>query len=178
MSKQSGAVQGRNITKGVKYDITTTERCPLCGEDIQVGTAGPQGLAQHRGKKKRLATAKKKEQDAVMAREPTLFSYLCRKDTTLPTPTDLAREVERNDAEDASRVVVSRVTIPKVIPETTYTAQHADHNAQGNDKDAVLSADLDLDSDLDRDLDLDELLAWSTVKARARIGEREPGCEP
>ncbi|KAH9010057.1 hypothetical protein EDB85DRAFT_2240366, partial [Lactarius pseudohatsudake] len=91
--------------KGVKYDITTTERCPLCEEDIQVGTAGPQGLAQHQGKKKCLATVKKKRQDAVMAKKPTLFSYLRRQDPALPTTIDLAREAERREVERSSRVV-------------------------------------------------------------------------
>ena len=50
--------------KGPKYNVSTTARCPLCDDDIQVGTAGPQGLQieQHQGKKKCLATiAKKKE---------------------------------------------------------------------------------------------------------------------
>ena len=126
-----------------------TEQYPLCGEDIQVGTAGLRGLAQHRGKKKCLAAAKKKEHDAVMAREPTLLSYLHRKDTNLPTPADLAREVARNDAKDACRIVVSCVTTPKVIPNMMYRAKHTNHSTQGNDKGVILSVDQDLDSDLD-----------------------------
>lgn len=88
--------------KRVKYDITMTERCPLCEEDIQVGTAGPQGLAQHQGKKKCLANVKKKKQDAAKAKEPTLFAYLHQKVATQPTAIDLARDVERNEAEGFS----------------------------------------------------------------------------
>ena len=85
----------------------------------------------------------------VMAREPTLLSYLRRKATTLPMPADLAREVARNDVKDACCIVVSHVTTPKVIPTMTYTAKHANRSTQGNDKDAIPSIDQDLDSDLD-----------------------------
>ena len=38
--------------KEPKYNVSTTVCCPLCDNDIQVGTAGPQGLDQHQGKKK------------------------------------------------------------------------------------------------------------------------------
>ena len=64
--------------KGVKYDIMIKERCPLCEEDINVGTAGPMGLAQHRGKKTCLATVKRKKQDAVM-KKPTLLHMFVGK---------------------------------------------------------------------------------------------------
>ena len=37
--------------------------CPLCGEEVQVGTAGPQGLNQHQGKKKCLANIEKKKHE-------------------------------------------------------------------------------------------------------------------
>jgi hypothetical protein len=159
----------------VKYDITTTERCPLCEEDIQVGTAGPQGLAQHRGKKKCLAPIKKKKQDTVMMKKPTLFSYLSRQETALPTATDLVREAKRNDIEDATRIVVSQVTMTEAVPRT-YTTQHADQDTQGQSKDTDPSADRDLDSDLDQDLDQgrdqDKPLTWSSVKVRGY----KPGC--
>ncbi|KAH9068269.1 hypothetical protein EDB83DRAFT_2222807, partial [Lactarius deliciosus] len=91
-----------------KYDVTTTERCPLCEEEIKVGTAGPQGLVQHQGKKKCLATIKKKKQDAEIAKKPTLWSYLRREDSS-HTATDLAREAERKETESSSRVVRARV---------------------------------------------------------------------
>ncbi|KAF8260477.1 hypothetical protein EI94DRAFT_1706270 [Lactarius quietus] len=83
--------------KRVKYDIMMTEKCPLCEDEIKVGTAGLQGLAQHRGKKECLATVKRKQQDAAMVRVPTLFLYLRWKDTTLPTTADLVREAERKE---------------------------------------------------------------------------------
>src|SRR6266702_278764 len=160
---------------GIKYDIMTTEQCPLCEEGIQVGTAGPRGLAQHQGKKKCLATVKKKQQDAAMAKKPTLLSYLRWQDTTLPTTTHLAKEAERKEAESSSRVVVSQVAMP---PPVTY----ADKDAQGQGEDAGPSADRDLDLDLDLNLDRawdqDESFAWSTVKVRARVRGCEPGCEP
>jgi hypothetical protein len=154
-----------------------TEQCPLCGEDIQVGTAGLQGLAQHRGKKKCLATVKKKQQDTVMTKEPTLFLYLRRQDTTLPTTTDLTREAERKQIESSSRVVVSQVAIPKAIP-MTYTA---DQDAQCQGDNAEQSTDLGLDSDvdlelgraLDQDACQDELFTWST-----EAGEWVGSCEP
>ncbi|KAH9010934.1 hypothetical protein EDB83DRAFT_378225 [Lactarius deliciosus] len=157
--------------KGVKYDVTTTERCPLCEEDIQVGTAGPQGLAQHRGKKKCLATVKKKRQDAEMAKKPTLFSYLRRQDPTLPTTIDLAREAERREIERSSRVVVSQAVS---LPVTNVARQ----DTQGQGQDADPSAGQHIDLDPDPDLDRDERLAWSTSKVRTRAGEREPRCEP
>ncbi|KAN0139164.1 hypothetical protein V8E53_003053 [Lactarius tabidus] len=82
----------------------TTNQCPLCEEGIQVGTAGPQGLAQHKGKKKCLANVKKKREDVAVAKKPTLFLYLCLQDSILPTVTDLAREAERNNIEGSSQV--------------------------------------------------------------------------
>ena len=35
----------------MKYDASTTVRCPECDEDVSVGTAGPAGIIQHQGKK-------------------------------------------------------------------------------------------------------------------------------
>ena len=161
--------------KGVKYDITTTERCPLCEEDIQVGTAGPQGLAQHRGKKKCLAAVKKKQQDAVMAKKPTLFSYLRRQNTTLPTITDLAREAERNEIESSSRIVVSQVTKPDAFPET-YAGGEDDRSEHCEGEDPSAGQDLD-SSRLDSDLDRDEPHAWLAVRAGPAVRACEPGCE-
>ena len=50
--------------------------CPLCGEDVQVGTAGPQGLKQHQGKKKCLANIEKKKKEEQKGKNLTLFSFL------------------------------------------------------------------------------------------------------
>jgi hypothetical protein len=101
--------------------------------------SGPQGLAQHKGKKKCLPNAKKKQQDAVMAKELTLFLYLCRQGSTPPTATDLAREVERNEAEGSSQVVVSHGTIARAISET-YMTQHSDQDGPSQGKDTDPSA--------------------------------------
>ena len=146
------------------------EQCPLCEEDIQVGTAGPQGLAQHKGKKKCLATVKKKKQDAVMANKPTLLSYLRQQERTLPTATNLAKEAERNKVEEAVHVMVRKETTSKAVPRT-YTAQHTDQDTQSQSKATDLRAGLDLDSgDLDQDLDQgwdeDKPLTWLSVKVR------------
>ena len=101
-----------------------------------MGTAGPQGLAQHKGKRRCLATVKKKQQDAALAKKPTILSYLHRPATALPTKlptaTDLAREAERKEAEESSRVVVNQVKLPEAIP-GTYVVWHADRGATSQD---------------------------------------------
>ena len=145
--------------------------------------AGPKGLAQHKGKRKCLATVKKKQQDAARLKEPTLFSYLHRQAIAPPTTTDLTRRAQRNEAEASSRVVVSQMKIPKGL-RGTYAARHADQGATSQDRlgDADQSADQDLDSDLDQEpdraCDQDELHAWSSVKVGARVRGHKPGCEP
>ena len=110
-----------------------TEQCPLCEEDIQVGTAGPQGLAQHKGKKKCLTNVKKKQQEMGVAKTPTLFSYLRQQGSNPPTPANLTKEVKRSAIESSSRVVVSCGAISQAISE-----MHADQDAQvqGGDVDA------------------------------------------
>lgn len=118
-----------------------------------------------------MATVRKKEEDAAMARKPTLFSFFRQKDSTQPSTSALAREADRIVIEGASRVVVSQATSLKAIPET-YADQHADEDTQGEGDDVHPSADQNLD------LDRDKPLAWSTVKVRARVGGCEPGCEP
>ncbi|KAN0136259.1 hypothetical protein V8E53_005864, partial [Lactarius tabidus] len=131
--------------KGIKYDVAMTEQCPLCEEDIQVGTVGPQGLVQHKGKKKCLATIKKKQEDVVTAKKPTLLAYLRRKDTTLPSASNLVKEAERIKIEATSQVVVSQATALKATPQT-YTAQHPDEDTQDKADDVHPSTDQNLDS--------------------------------
>ncbi|KAH9016244.1 hypothetical protein EDB84DRAFT_1567344 [Lactarius hengduanensis] len=134
----------------------------------KVGTAGPQGLVQHQGKKKCLATIKKKKQAAEIAKRPTLFSYLRREDSSR-TVTDLAREAERKETESSSRVVVSQVAILKTV---MHASQCKDLDPSADlypcadlGLDSVLDVDLDRAWDLDRDRNRDEV--------RARVG----GCE-
>ncbi|KAF8237454.1 hypothetical protein L208DRAFT_1515345, partial [Tricholoma matsutake] len=62
--------------KGPKYDVSTMACCPLCGEEVQVSTAGPQGLKQHQGKKKCLQNIEKKKKDEQNGKNLTLFSFL------------------------------------------------------------------------------------------------------
>ena len=105
----------------------TKERCPLCEEDINVGTAGPMGLAQHRGKKKCLATVKRKKQDAVI-KKPTLLSYLRRQEKGSSSATNLAREAERNSIEDAARILVSQIVTTKAVPRVSTTQRTEVHD--------------------------------------------------
>ena len=98
--------------KGPKYDVSTTARCPLCDDDIQVGTAGPQGLDQHQGKKKCLATIGKKKEEERNGKNLTLFSFLQRKDKGKPlSAAEAARDAESQNAESSSRVVVHPVSM-------------------------------------------------------------------
>ena len=113
-----------------------------------------------------------------MANKPTLFSYLCQQERTLPTATNLAKEAERNKVEEAVHVMVRKETMSKAVPRT-YTAQHADQDTRSQNEATDPRADLDLDSgDLDQDLDQgqdeDEPLTWSSVKVR----RYKPGCGP
>ena len=61
--------------KGPKYNILKTACCPLCDEEVQVGTAGPQGLNQHQLKKKCLANIEKKRREEKKVKTLTLFFY-------------------------------------------------------------------------------------------------------
>ena len=92
--------------KGPKYDVSTMVCCPLCGEDVHVGTAGPQGLNQHQGKKKCLANIEKKRQDEKKGKNLTLFSLMRRQDRREPTEAEIVREAERKEATSSSRIVV------------------------------------------------------------------------
>ncbi|KAI9431976.1 hypothetical protein H4582DRAFT_1821850 [Lactarius indigo] len=102
--------------KGVKYDITTTERCPLCKEDIQVGTAGPQGLAQHQGKKKCLATVKKKRQDTEMAKKPTLFLIRVREPGCEPRAGGVTLNLAPNDQTNRALHETNNMQQPQATP--------------------------------------------------------------
>ena len=74
-----------NMQNQISYDITVTKQCSLCEEDIQVSTAGLQGLVLHKGKTKCVANVKK-QQEAGMVKSPTLFSYLCQQGSNPPQP--------------------------------------------------------------------------------------------
>ena len=73
---------------------------------MQVGTAGPQGLEQHQGKKKCLATIEQRRKDEQKGKNLTLFSFLRRQDKREPTAVEVAREAERQEATSSSRIVV------------------------------------------------------------------------
>ena len=57
-------LKGCQQAKKVKYDIDFSIRCPECEEDIRVGTAGPNGLPNHQGKKLCRDTKARKEKQA------------------------------------------------------------------------------------------------------------------
>jgi hypothetical protein len=98
--------------KGPKYDVSTTVCCPLCEDDIQVGTAGPQGPEQHQGKKKCLATISKKKQDERSVKNLTLFSFLQRKDKGEPlSAAEAVRDTESRNAESLSCIIVHPVSM-------------------------------------------------------------------
>ena len=82
---------------------------------MQVGTAGPQGLNQHQGKKKCLANIEKKRREEKKAKTwtLTLFSFMQRQDEREPTETEVVREAERQEAASSSHIVVSP---PAAIP--------------------------------------------------------------
>ena len=65
----------------VKYDTSTTVKCPECNEDIQVGTAGPAGIIQHQGKK---PCIKAREAKKEKGRLRTLFQVGVKKVQILP----------------------------------------------------------------------------------------------
>jgi hypothetical protein len=100
--------------------------------------AGPKGLAQHKGKRKCLATVKKKQQEVARLKEPTLLSYLHRQAIAPPTTTDLTRRAERDEAEASSQVVVSQIKVPKAL-RGTYAARLADRSATSQDDSEMLT---------------------------------------
>ena len=62
-----------------KYDIDFKVQCPACGEDIQVGFAGPAGLVNHQGKSRCQKTVATKAKIEKMAKRPTLFHFSITK---------------------------------------------------------------------------------------------------
>jgi len=60
----------------VKYDTSTTVKCPECDEEVQVGTAGPAGIVQHQGKKACIKASEAKKQKGKVR---TLFQVGVKK---------------------------------------------------------------------------------------------------
>ena len=80
-----------------------------------------------------------------MAKKPTLFLYLCQQEKGSSSASNLAREAERNNVEDATRIVVSQIAMTDAVPRVS-TAQCADQDAQGQSRVTGLSTELNLDS--------------------------------
>jgi len=96
--------------------------CPLCQDAVLVGTAGPKGLEQHKGKKKCLANIEKRKKVEKEAKTLTLFSFLQRQDKeTASTATETLRMKEKQKAAIASLILVSRSTHPPLDEEVAET---------------------------------------------------------
>jgi len=85
----------------------------LCHEAVLVGTAGPKGLEQHKGKKKCLANIEKSKKGEKDSKTLTLFSFLQRQDkeTALATSETLRKE-EKQKATRSSLILVGSSTHP------------------------------------------------------------------
>ena len=68
----------------VKYDVDTTARCTECGEDINVGTAGPAGLSQHTGKSRCRKNIENKKKQEKQSKIRTLFDVGVKKGKDIP----------------------------------------------------------------------------------------------
>ena len=83
--------------------------------------AGPQGLDQHQGKKKCLATIMKKKEEEWNGKKLTLFSFLQRKDKGKPlSAAEVAWDTEIQNTESSSCVVVHPVSM-RPISALKYT---------------------------------------------------------
>jgi hypothetical protein len=96
----------------------------LCQDAVLVGTAGPKGLEQHKGKKKCLANIEKRKKVEKEAKTLTLFSFLQRQDKeTASTATETLQMEEKQKAAIASLILVSQSTHPPLDDEHTQTMQ-------------------------------------------------------
>ena len=94
----------------------------MCQDAVLVGTAGPKGLEQHKGKKKCLATIEKRKKVEKEAKTLTLFSFLQRRDKeTASTATETLQMEEKQKAAIASLILVSRSTHPPLDEEVAKT---------------------------------------------------------
>ena len=74
---------------------------------MTVGTAGPKGLEQHKGKKRCLANIEKRRKDEKEAKTLTLFSFLqCRDKETAPTTTETLWKEGKQKTAAASLILV------------------------------------------------------------------------
>jgi hypothetical protein len=65
----------------------------LCHKAVLVGTAGPKGLEQHKGKKKCVTSIEKSKKGEKESKTLTLFSFLQRQDKeTAPMTTETLRK--------------------------------------------------------------------------------------
>jgi len=81
----------------VKYNTSTTVKCPECDEDIQVGTVGPAGIIQHQGKKACIKACKAKKEKG---RVQTLFQVGVKKvQASLPAATSKGSDNSSSQAQ-------------------------------------------------------------------------------
>ncbi len=89
---------------------------PLCHKAVLVGTAGPKGLEQHKGKKKCLTNIEKSKKHEKEAKTLTLFSFLqCQDKETAPTTTEILRKEGKQKAAIASLILVGPSTHPPLL---------------------------------------------------------------
>lgn len=85
----------------------------MCHEAVLVGTAGPKGLEQHKGKKKCLANIEKSKKGEKESKTLTLFSFLQRPDKeTAPTTTETLQKEGKQKLAAASLILVGPSTHP------------------------------------------------------------------
>ena len=68
-SDKSWSSQTRWSKDKIKYNVITTARCPECGKDVIVGTAGLAGLSQHTGKSKCKKNVSRKKEETGKRRQ-------------------------------------------------------------------------------------------------------------
>jgi hypothetical protein len=106
----------------------------LCQDAVLVGTAGPKGLEQHKGKKKCLANIEKRKKVEKEAKTLTLFSFLQLQDKeTASTATETLRMEEKQKAAIASLILVSGSTHPPLDEEVAETDTAVPPAREGSD---------------------------------------------
>jgi hypothetical protein len=116
----------RPIKDKIKYDTNTTARCLECGEDINIGTAGPAGLSQNTGKSKCKKNIKNKKKQEKQGKIRTLFDVGVKKGK------DVSQEVVMTEASSSTRKALASPLPVTVYPSTASSsnASHVDNKSR------------------------------------------------